>query len=134
MLLLRFRLVLGYGVHRLRKALGQVARFRTDGEQAVEDGAGDPGQRSGDGLRCPLMVGSRGVWQGGTVSDPGRVTCVDPRALDRSFVGRTFGGAFLEDRPRRVDPCGEPGQFHTFVWAGPMFSKSIAVAPGVVPA
>ena len=60
------------------------------------------------------------------------VTCVDPRALDRSFVGRTFDGAFLNDLPLRVDPCGEHGEFHTFVWAGPMFSKPIAVAPGEI--
>ena len=60
------------------------------------------------------------------------VTCVDPRALDRSFAGRTFDGAFLNDLPLRVDPCGEHGEFHTFAWAGPMFHTPIAIAVGAI--
>lgn len=51
------------------------------------------------------------------------LVCVDPRHLDRSFAGRVFDEALLEDLPPGVDPCGERGEFHTFVSAGPMFAK-----------
>jgi uncharacterized protein (TIGR00290 family) len=61
-----------------------------------------------------------------------RVTCVDPRHLERSFAGRTFDAAFLEALPHAVDPCGENGEFHTFAIAGPMFSRSIDVRIGEV--
>jgi diphthamide synthase (EF-2-diphthine--ammonia ligase) len=60
------------------------------------------------------------------------VTCVDPRALDPSFAGREWGAAFLRDLPRNVDPCGENGEFHTFVHAGPMLSRPVATRPGDV--
>lgn len=61
-----------------------------------------------------------------------RVTCVDPRRLDRSFAGRRFDAALLRDLPRDVDPCGENGEFHTFACAGPMFETPIPVVPGDV--
>jgi uncharacterized protein (TIGR00290 family) len=60
------------------------------------------------------------------------LTCVDPRKLDRSFAGRTFDATLLADLPPGVDPCGENGEFHTFVSAGPMFARPIAVMPGEV--
>jgi uncharacterized protein (TIGR00290 family) len=60
------------------------------------------------------------------------VTCIDPRKLDRSFAGRAFDAAFLEDLPPGVDPCGENGEFHSFAWAGPMFSQAIETAVGDV--
>jgi diphthamide synthase (EF-2-diphthine--ammonia ligase) len=60
------------------------------------------------------------------------VTCVDPRALDRSWAGRTFDAAFLAGLPPGVDPCGERGEFHTFAWAGPTFASPIPVTPGEV--
>jgi diphthamide synthase (EF-2-diphthine--ammonia ligase) len=60
------------------------------------------------------------------------VTCVDPTKLDRSFAGRTFDAAFLADLPSGVDPCGENGEFHTFVSAGPMFRAPIPVRVGEV--
>jgi uncharacterized protein (TIGR00290 family) len=60
------------------------------------------------------------------------LTCIDPRRLDRRFAGRTFDAALLADLPADVDPCGENGEFHTFVTAGPMFSRPIAVRPGEV--
>ncbi|HYA58401.1 MAG TPA: ATP-binding protein [Thermoplasmata archaeon] len=59
-----------------------------------------------------------------------RVVCLDPRKLPREFAGRPFDAAFLRELPRSVDPCGERGEFHTFVTAGPMFSRPIAVLPG----
>jgi diphthamide synthase (EF-2-diphthine--ammonia ligase) len=61
-----------------------------------------------------------------------RLTCVDPRKLDRSFAGREFDARMLEDLPAGVDPCGENGEFHSFAYAGPMFAEPIAIAPGDV--
>ena len=58
------------------------------------------------------------------------VVCVDPRTLPREFSGRAFDERFLNDLPPTVDPCGENGEFHTFVWAGPMFSHSISCRVG----
>lgn len=55
------------------------------------------------------------------------LTCVDPRALDSSFAGRQFDSALLADLPAACDPCGENGEFHTVVTAGPMFAKPIKV-------
>lgn len=59
-----------------------------------------------------------------------RLTCVDPRKLDRSFAGRAFDEQLLADLPRDVDPCGENGEFHSFAFAGPMFSRPIKVVTG----
>jgi len=59
-----------------------------------------------------------------------RLTCIDPRALDASFAGRSFDAALLADLPAAVDPCGERGEFHTFACAGPMFARTISVLPG----
>jgi uncharacterized protein (TIGR00290 family) len=56
------------------------------------------------------------------------VVCVDPSALDRSFAGRRYDERLLEELPGNVDPCGENGEFHTFVHAGPIFGKPIAHA------
>jgi len=61
-----------------------------------------------------------------------RLVTVDPRKLDRGFAGRTFDAALLAALPAEVDPCGENGEFHTFVSAGPIFSAPIPVAAGEV--
>ena len=61
-----------------------------------------------------------------------RITCVDPRVLDRGFAGREFDAALLTELPSTVDPCGERGEFHTFAYAGPMFRYPIAIESGVV--
>ena len=58
------------------------------------------------------------------------LVCVDPRRLDRSFAGRQFDAELLADLPSDVDPCGENGEFHTFVYAGPVFSEPIACEVG----
>ena len=60
------------------------------------------------------------------------LTCIDPKRLDRSFAGRRFDKRLLDDLPREVDPCGENGEFHTVVSAGPMFAAPIAVRVGEV--
>jgi diphthamide synthase (EF-2-diphthine--ammonia ligase) len=61
-----------------------------------------------------------------------RVACVDTRILDASFVGREFDPRLLEDLPPGIDPCGENGEFHTCVYAGPMFQKPLGLEPGEV--
>lgn len=60
------------------------------------------------------------------------ITCVDPKQLDPSFAGRVFDEAFLADLPEGVDPCGENGEFHSFVYDGPMFSAPIDIKVGEV--
>jgi len=59
-----------------------------------------------------------------------RLTCVDPRVLDRSFAGRRFDDQLLADLPDHVDPCGERGEFHTFVTDSPRFTAPVDVAVG----
>ena len=58
------------------------------------------------------------------------LTCVDPRVLPASFAGRPFDTDLLADLPEGVDPCGERGEFHTFVWDAPGFSAPIPVSVG----
>ena len=61
-----------------------------------------------------------------------RIACVDTRVLDASFVGREFDASLLRDLPPHVDPCGENGEFHTCVYAGPMFAAPLALTRGEV--
>ena len=56
--------------------------------------------------------------------------CVDPRVLDASFAGRELNASFFADLPPGVDPCGENGEFHTFVFDGPIFKSPIAIQVG----
>lgn len=53
------------------------------------------------------------------------ITCIDPRKLDETFAGRIIDEKFIKDLPDDVDPCGENGEFHTFVFAAPNFNKEI---------
>ena len=59
-----------------------------------------------------------------------RLSCVDTRVMDQSFAGREFDQQLLRDLPPGVDPCGENGEFHTCVYAGPMFTAPVAITPG----
>ena len=59
-----------------------------------------------------------------------RLACVDTRQLDASFAGREFDRTLLRDLPAAVDPCGERGEFHSCVYAGPMFGEPIVVEAG----
>ena len=56
--------------------------------------------------------------------------CVDTQQLDAGFAGRALDGALLADLPGRVDPCGENGEFHTCVSAGPMFGRPLSLTQG----
>jgi uncharacterized protein (TIGR00290 family) len=69
--------------------------------------------------RNMLKVGFRAV-----------ITCVDPRKLDPSFAGQPFDESFLNSLPANVDPCGENGEFHTFVYDGPIFRNPIPIEVG----
>jgi uncharacterized protein (TIGR00290 family) len=60
------------------------------------------------------------------------LVCVDETQIDACFAGRRFDGALLGDLPASADPCGENGEFHTFVHGGPIFSHSIDVVPGEI--
>jgi uncharacterized protein (TIGR00290 family) len=60
------------------------------------------------------------------------VVCVNERFLDKSFVGRIIDQDFINDLPENVDVCGENGEFHTFTFDGPIFSKPIAFEIGEV--
>lgn len=62
----------------------------------------------------------------------GIVVCVDPSKLDGAFCGRELDAAFLADLPSDVDPCGERGEFHTFVYDGPVFARPIEIQRGEV--
>jgi uncharacterized protein (TIGR00290 family) len=59
-----------------------------------------------------------------------KLTCIDTGKLDRSFAGREFDARLLGELPDGVDPCGERGEFHSFVYAGPMFDSSIEISVG----
>lgn len=58
------------------------------------------------------------------------LTCVDPARVPASYAGRPYDAALLADLPPGVDPCGEHGEFHTFVWDGPGFRDAVPVALG----
>jgi uncharacterized protein (TIGR00290 family) len=68
------------------------------------------------------------------VADGFRATlvCVDPRRLHPSFAGRAYDDELLDELPAEVDPCGEHGEFHTFVHAGPVFAAPVPVVRGAV--
>jgi len=60
------------------------------------------------------------------------ITCIDSKVLDKRFVGRHFDEQFLSELPSNVDPCGENGEFHSFVYDGPIFRESLLFEPGEV--
>jgi uncharacterized protein (TIGR00290 family) len=90
---------------------------------------------AGSGL-TPLFP----LWKTTTTADLARqmvdggldahLSTVDPRVLDTSFAGRTFDRRLLAELPASVDPCGERGEFHTCVTAGPMFAHPVDVVVG----
>jgi uncharacterized protein (TIGR00290 family) len=125
--------------------------MRAEFESAVEDGVthiafGDLFLEDVRAYRCKQLEGSGleplfPIWHEPTeplarrMIDAGLqafLTCIDPKRLPRSFAGRQFDHAFLNDLPQDVDPCGENGEFHTCVIAGPMFHHPVAVVPGEI--
>ena len=82
------------------------------------------------------------IWKSSTTHDlaremidvglKARLTCIDPRKLDRSFAGRAFDQELLNDLPPGIDPCGENGEFHSFAFGGPMFTEELNVKSGDV--
>jgi len=58
------------------------------------------------------------------------LSCVDTQQLDGAFAGRAYDGALLDELPASVDPCGEQGEFHTCVTAGPIYRRAITVTTG----
>jgi uncharacterized protein (TIGR00290 family) len=61
-----------------------------------------------------------------------RLACIDRNVLDASFAGREFDARLLADLPPTVDPCGENGEFHTFVYDSPLFRQPITIEAGAV--
>lgn len=61
-----------------------------------------------------------------------RTVCIDPKVLDRSFAGRELTRDFFRDLPPNADPCGENGEFHTFVFDGPIFKEPVRCKAGEV--
>jgi uncharacterized protein (TIGR00290 family) len=59
-------------------------------------------------------------------------TCVDSRILDASFAGRLIDAKFLAALPPKADPCGENGEFHSFVFDGPIFDRPVEIAAGEI--
>ena len=60
------------------------------------------------------------------------ITCVDSNVLDKTFAGRLFDRKLLSDFPSTIDPCGENGEFHSFVFDGPIFEKRVSYIKGEV--
>ena len=61
-----------------------------------------------------------------------KVTCVDPSRIAKSFAGREYDLSLLNALPAEADPCGENGEFHTFIYDAPVFSHPIEVRTGEV--
>lgn len=79
------------------------------------------GNDSGELARRFINLGFRAI-----------VTCVDGEVLSGEYVGRDYDQQFLEELPEAVDPCGENGEFHTFVYNGPIFRERVNVARGEI--
>jgi uncharacterized protein (TIGR00290 family) len=76
---------------------------------------------TGELVRSFLALGFRAI-----------VVCVDPRYLGAGFAGKMIDEEFLRDLPEGVDPCGENGEFHSFVFDGPLFREPVRFQPGEV--
>jgi diphthamide synthase (EF-2-diphthine--ammonia ligase) len=61
-----------------------------------------------------------------------KLACIDTKQLPGTFAGRDFDESLLQDLPSETDPCGERGEFHTCVYAGPMFTAALPIEPGEI--
>jgi uncharacterized protein (TIGR00290 family) len=77
--------------------------------------------------RMPTPALAREMVAGGVRT---KLSVVDTRKLEASFAGREFDAALLADFPAGIDPCGENGEFHTFVYGGPMFRRPLSIELG----
>ena len=84
------------------------------------------------GARFPLWLEDTAALARRFVADGFRavLVCVDPAQLDPRFAGRAYDDALLDALPPGVDPCGENGEFHTFVHDGPIFRRPVSVRAG----
>jgi uncharacterized protein (TIGR00290 family) len=89
---------------------------------------------AGKSALFPLWGIDTAVLARGFVADGfrARIVCLDPRHMPRSAAGREYDDGFLAELPTGVDPCGENGEFHTFVHAGPLFTRGVACISGEV--
>lgn len=103
--------------------LEDIRKYREDNLAKLEMSAIFPlwQKNSSDLARMFIDLGFRAV-----------LTCVDTQLLDAGFAGREYDEALLSDLPSTVDPCGENGEFHTFVYAGPVFDRIIPVTRGEI--
>ena len=99
--------------------------FVDEARQMHEEAASAAGKRSVSPLwgrqtpelaRATLAAGFKAI-----------VTSLDLTRLDGAFCGRDYDAAFLAELPEGIDPCGEAGEFHTFVWDGPIFAEPVPV-------
>jgi uncharacterized protein (TIGR00290 family) len=77
----------------------------------------------------PTEALARAMIEGGLTA---RLVTIDLKAMPKSFAGRSFDAALLAELPAGIDPCGERGEFHTCVLAGPMFKRAVAARAGEV--
>jgi len=103
--------------------LADVRRYREENLQKVSMSALFPlwGRDSRELAHRFIELGFRAI-----------LTCVDTKMLDGAFAGREFDEKFLADLPAGVDPCGENGEFHTFVYAGPIFREPVRCQRGEI--
>ncbi len=101
--------------------LEEVRQYREDNLSKVEMKGIFPiwGRDTGELSRSFIALGFRAI-----------TTCVDSKVLDKRFVGRVIDEQFLDDLPANVDPAGENGEFHSFVFDGPIFRERIAYTMG----
>jgi uncharacterized protein (TIGR00290 family) len=121
---------------------GAIERVRADGFSHVAFGdlfLEDVRQYREERLRGTGLTPLFPLWGRGTADlaremvaagIEARLTCIDTRILPVAFAGRCYDAELLRDLPGNVDPCGERGEFHTCVVAGPMFAHRIEVVPG----
>src|SRR5262245_39838513 len=60
-----------------------------------------------------------------------RITCLNPKVMDRRFAGREFDASLLDELPESIDPCAERGEFHTCSYKGPMFQRPVPIETGI---
>jgi uncharacterized protein (TIGR00290 family) len=124
---------------KMREALG---RFKAEGITKVAFGdifLEDLRRYRDERLALAGMTGVYPVWRRDTeelvrtfigLGFKAVLSCVDTEAIAASFAGRELDSALLRDLPESADPCGEYGEYHSFVYAGPLFRKPIACKTG----